>query len=105
MKISQYVPGFASGSPVDEHTEADFAEMSYLKDVSFVEGWMEGDDFLKLSVASGTHLMAELKNGKFWVIGIFHENYKVLSELPIWSYDECKKRESQWDQKQRENQP
>lgn len=84
--IRQHIPGFITG--VDPET-AEFEGLAGLLEVPFVKLWAEDPRFDRFALASDSrhtdHLMAEMTDGKFWVVGFIPKG-EAPAELPAWEY-------------------
>lgn len=75
--IRQHIPAFVSGI---EPREAYFNTLEELMQVPFVACW--SDTSVARFSKSERHLMAEMKDGKFWVVGYLKDAAAV--DLPVW---------------------
>ena len=81
--VKQHIPGFVTG--VDP-AEAQFDTLEDLLAVPFVRQWSDAR-LERFSIADDASyadlLMAEMKDGKFWVVG-FIDKGAAPPQLPIW---------------------
>ena len=79
----QYRPAFFSGFPDLE--DIPFDTLDELMAIEWVKGWTEGERLKRFSLSRDQpgyhHLMAEMTNGKFWVVAIIDND---VPELPTW---------------------
>lgn len=88
MIIRQEIPSFVDGC---KSATKRFKTLSQLKKINWVKSWSDEKGFTRFSVAepewSGERasLMAEYKNGEYWVVGDFGKGsaWKKLN-LPVW---------------------
>jgi hypothetical protein len=89
--IQQRLPNYIDGKrpgPIE------FESMEQLLEVAFIKHWSAKEQFLKFTISSynndlgSHHLMAEMADGEFWVIGYLKE----AVDLPKWDIDICEAR-------------
>lgn len=77
--FSQHIPAFVDGvTPV----VAVVFNQDELLALPCVANWRT-EEFSRYSLADGMFLMAEMKDGKFWVIGFIKRGADQLT-LPVW---------------------
>ena len=82
-KIVQRIPPFFSGfQPAREI----FTSIEQLLEIPFVKSWTDDKDFYRLSVQDNC-LIAELKSGKWRVVGFFHDPVPELPEFDSGIYE------------------
>lgn len=85
MHIRQHIPGYFDGL---DPLEGDFETVWQLLAIPFVNRWNDVD-LLRFSISDGNTLMAEMKNGKWWVVGFMTPPEEVAKlGLPVWDYAE-----------------
>lgn len=90
MKATRHIPGFVEAD-ASERYSVEFQTEEELLSVPWIASWAD-ENLFRFSVArskESTSLMAELKDGHFYVVA--HLDGDIPS-LPTWSYDECKAR-------------
>lgn len=91
IRIRQYRPAyFDVAEGLAEVTAPDTAAVF---EIPFVKRWADNPDFDHWSLASPSDqptLMANLKNGEFWVVAFVQEG--VLEGIPMWVYPEKRER-------------
>lgn len=94
MRYKERRPNYFTGYD-DGEFEVD--TFDHLAKLDCVAGrFAQGENFLKFSWTDGYTedypycLMAELKDGKFWVTGYISDKL----DLPRWSYEECTQRKN-----------
>lgn len=97
-RIKRHIPGFVDDE--DDLIEVDFTTVEELMNIEFVRRWTEneiGAALHRIVVGregrlSGTVLMAEMKDGSFWVLGFLK---KDVPSLPSWDKAACDARKAE----------
>lgn len=77
--IVQHIPGFVETEKEPERV--DFDTLEELLAIPFVASWKADPPFERFSL-SMNHLMAEMKDGSYWVVGYLQ--HPELVQLPQW---------------------
>lgn len=77
--IWQHIPNFADGV---EPADGAFGSLDELLAIPFVVRWAETPGFVRFSLTDQHHLMAEMSDGKYWVVGRLTDPPAL--DLPVW---------------------
>jgi hypothetical protein len=89
--IKRYFPNWMEMND-DDYVKVEFNSLAELMEIDWVKKWSQIPNFLKYSIAGRPRtmyynllpqfkLMVELKDGKWWVLGILSDDIKELPQI------------------------
>jgi hypothetical protein len=92
ITVRQHIPNFIDhdGLQINE-----ILTLPELLDLDYVKKWQSHELFLRYTMAKDCYLMAEMKDGTFWVIATLTE---YIPGLPIWDKEGCYKRKVEYEE-------